>query len=581
MNFEFLNGKNLKDDLIRIKDNLAKDPYVVFVYKSVANGRSLDAYLTAISDKDLAFEAGIKLIKHKSIINKLKICSERTDLKLNYYFENGRKGRVTSISQLIAVLNNFSKIKIVVINNSREDLAFTVQQLIYIGYPVYKLKIMLKNEQDKFDEFTNGIDELLDRCHNAIIKVDKLLNKAFSDKKIFNETEIFNHLSRTLDYCFEIEKELERETSIAEYIEMGIEVAASKKTGKSVIVNSMLGEQLAPSSLTQATPNTCIFRRSPDNMYYLQTVKFDENSEHLLPTSEKLIFYDRESIFKEINEEFKKAEQNAANNFSTDDMEISYPQNNSNIFQSYTIYDTPGPNAAGTSHSKSVEYALKHSDVALFALDYTKYLTTDEFNYLETVKSHFDKNNKFHSLVFALNKVDMRYTDGSDVKSIIRDTEFIRNRIISIDPKFKECIIFPISALIYLNTLIAEKAYIPELLESKCLEKEFQQIAMEYGDDVEELISLMNYTNNLSMLSGVQNITLEKLKQDSGMPALLSYIDYIAKCRTEEIMYDHFTQCRDMINKKIDMVFDYIEDVEKIMEQEELICKIKIRYNAQ
>ena len=570
MKYEFLSGRDLKEDLIFIRDTLIKEPDIVFVYKSVVPDRSLDAYLSAISDKDLALEAGIKSLKHKSIINKLKICNEKFNLNITYQFKDGKSGNAVSMSQLLTILDKSSKVKLIFNNDLREDLSFVVQQLIYVDYPVNDdmLDVKLKKEEkdaEKSQRFMERIDNLSKACSDAQAGLEKRLNELKSDNEDVN-----NDLNETLDSF----KEMGKQIKTAQEIEMEIEVAASKKTGKSVIVNSMIGEQLAPTSLTQATPNTCIYKKSPDSKYYLQSVKFDDESEKLIPTGEKLVFEDKDSIFKKVNEEFKNAEQNTESNFAIDDMEISYV-NAENNFNSYTIYDTPGPDAAGTSHSKSAEYALKHSKVALFALDYTKYLTNDEFNYLNMVKSHFDKNNKFHSLVFALNKIDMRYTDGGDAKSVIRDTEFIRNRVISIDPKFKECIIFPTSALIYFNTLAAEKANIPELIESKCLEREFPSIAVEHGEDVEELVSLMNYTNNLSMLSGVKDITLETLKQDSGMPALLSYVSYIAKSKAREEIVNSITCNIDAQRNKVKAILDHIGNIEKLIDEDsETIKKI-------
>lgn len=46
-----------------------------------------------------------------------------------------------------------------------------------------------------------------------------------------------------------------------------IAVAASKKTGKSVLANCMLGMELAPTSLELATPNTCVYRKSRDGKF--------------------------------------------------------------------------------------------------------------------------------------------------------------------------------------------------------------------------------------------------------------------------------------------------------------------------
>ena len=45
-------------------------------------------------------------------------------------------------------------------------------------------------------------------------------------------------------------------------VELKFAVAASKKAGKSVIVNCFLGEEIAPTSTELATPNNCFYKKS-------------------------------------------------------------------------------------------------------------------------------------------------------------------------------------------------------------------------------------------------------------------------------------------------------------------------------
>lgn len=61
-------------------------------------------------------------------------------------------------------------------------------------------------------------------------------------------------------------------------------------------------------------------------------------------------------------------------------MTIQYPTTGNN-FESYTIFDTPGPDfAADDNHARAAREAMKVCDVAIFAIDFTKYLTDTEKN---------------------------------------------------------------------------------------------------------------------------------------------------------------------------------------------------------
>ena len=269
--------------------------------------------------------------------------------------------------------------KIVVNDDKRITLADVVQQLIYISYPLQKVNIMLKKEEkdaEKVKAFMEHIDELQKSVDNSInntnnIIVNNLKHQTIKDDMIKQLNDIKTAIMNTKS------KELK------------IAVAASKKIGKSVIVNSMIGAELAPTSLEMATPNTCIYKRSCDNQYHL-----DYNND-------RFHFNSSDGLYNKIKEEFKIAQsgEKEKEKFAIPDMTIEYVTEKNN-FSAYTIFDTAGPDAAGTSHSKKAEEAIEKCDVAVFAIDYSKYLTDSEESYLKDVKMLFEKNNKFHSILF-------------------------------------------------------------------------------------------------------------------------------------------------------------------------------------
>ena len=92
----------------------------------------------------------------------------------------------------------------------------------------------------------------------------------------------------------------------------------------------------------------------------------DKKGNGISPTED---FDTAEQLYERISREFKTAQYDIEKGFASDDMEISYVSNGNN-FESYTIYDTPGPDLAGAEHSHSAKRALNECDVATFAIDY-------------------------------------------------------------------------------------------------------------------------------------------------------------------------------------------------------------------
>ena len=314
---------------------------------------------------------------------------------------------------------------------------------------------------------------------------------------------------------------------------MKIAVAASKKTGKSVIANCMFGMELAPTSLEMATPNTCIYRKSKDDKF------------RVIVGSDVKEFENKSAIRKYIGDEFRRAQNNTTSNFAIEDMIIEYPTNKNN-FESYTIYDTPGPDAAGTDHVKSTDRAMDECDVAIFAIDFSKYLTSSEEDFLKKVKGIFEAKVKFHTLIFCLNKIDMMFQD-KEPKSKIKIIEFIRNRLKDIDSKYSDCVIFATSALDYFNIIEIEEKEKDNKALSGISTADLRDMDDFYNDidDDEEITTILsrisNEVNYLRRQLGYKEITANTVKDFSGIPQLLSYVSYIAKNKARSEIVNSIT----------------------------------------
>lgn len=532
-------GNSIKEDIDKIKREIDNNMGVVFVY---LGENTLYNYIDALYDKGRGL--------NEEYLYKFKVCYEKKDLKVSYSAEGNKDSKnIMSMSSLIDVLDSNNSCKIVVESNDRVQLAFIVQQLIFIEYPLEKVDILLRKEErdaDKTKRFMENVDKLLESCDKAIKHLEKLRNNVENYNKP-TELNRLKDIDDVLDSCRAIKTQIEKSINV----ELKFAVMASKKAGKSVIVNCFLGEQIAPTSTELATPNNCFYKRSDDNKYHLQ-----------LEGGAVQDFEHREDIYDTINKYFRKAQDNKEKGFALPDMHIRYVTKENN-FSSYTIFDTAGSDAAGTTHAAIAERAMQMCDVAVFAIDYSKYLTTSEEEYLRHVKSVFTAQNKFHSLIFALNKIDVRYTDTNIPKSFVLSVDFLKTRLADIDEAYRDCIIFPTCSLEYFSAIEAEKAGVEELTEERRI-NEMRDIKFAHRE-VSTLAWLHTHAENLEYYHGIKTISYDVFKKDSGMPALMSYVSYVARSKARDEIVNNVTFKIASQKMKIQSVLNYIANIDELI----------------
>lgn len=552
MKYKELFGNSIEEDIDEIKKEIDVDPSIVFVYSGTG---TLYDYINALYNDGQGLDS--------NYLYKFKVCYERKNLKISYSARDGKRNiKINSMSNLVNELDGKSSCKIVVENNDRVQLAFIIQQLIFIEYPLEKVDVLLRKEEkdaDKTKRFMKNVDELLKDCESSITHLNALRRKVEKEMDNNNPTKAdrLKDIDETLSSCKSIKEQILKSKDV----ELKIAVAASKKAGKSVIVNCFLGEEIAPTSTELATPSNCFYKRSTDNLYHLQ-----------LEGGENQKFNTRKEIHSVINDHFRKAQNDEEHGFSLPDMHIRYVTNENN-FSSYTIFDTAGPDAAGTGHADAADRAMNRCDVAVFAIDYAKYLTESEENYLHKVKEMFTAQNKFHSLIFALNKIDVRYTDVESPKSFIMSVDFIKTRLANIDEAYRDCIIFPTSSLEYFRAIEAEKAGITELNEDIPIDN-MKSIKFAHMD-VPALHWLHTHAENLGYFHKMKTISYDRFKKDSGIPALMSYVSYVAQSKARDEIVNNVTFEIDSQKRKIQGVLDYIANIEKLINaDDEKIGKI-------
>ncbi len=542
MKYEFINGNDLIKDVDFIKQTIDEAPETVFIYKGQDRIYEYIEKLTDDEDEENSLS--------DDYLYKFKVCYEKDNLNLSVTKEEDKTQKIIIMSDLIKLLDREVSIRIVVESDSREELAFILQQLIYIHYPLEKVDIFLRKEEqdaDKVKRFMKNISSLVSGCNTAKEKLAVLResvenNEADEDVK----EKCLKDVDEAIKSCEEISKKLDKANSV----ELKFAVAATKKAGKSVMVNCFLGEEIAPTDNELATPNNCIYKSSKDGLYHLEHDGKDDDR----------TFETRKEIYKTIKDEFKAAEKNVDEGFTTLDMNIGYVTDK-DIFSSYTIYDTPGPNAAGTKHREAAYNALLKCDVAVFAMDYSKHLEENEENYLREVKQTFQKQNKFHSLLFALNKIDTRFNDVNTPKSIVKSVDFIKKRLSDIDKSYEYIVIFPTCSLEYFNAIEAENNGANELSEENPVE-EMGKIVNSHKK-IKSLHWLKTHcVDNLSYYHGLEKVSYDILKNDSGMPALMNYVSYIANGKAREEIINNVAYDIDAQKRNLQVIIDYINNLE-------------------
>ncbi len=542
-------GSDIEQDVDIIKRAIDVNSNVVFVYSGPG---ALYDYIENLNDKGRGLD--------DVYLYKFKVCYERKDLQISFSTITEKRPRhITSMSALLGELDGKNPCRIVVENDDRVQLAFIMQQLIFVDYPVEKVDILIKSEArdaKKIKRFMDKVDELLRGCEEAVYRLIRQKERVASDSEvdISTKSKMLKDIDDALSSCTVIRQQILK----AKDMNLKLAVAASKKAGKSVIVNCFIGEQIAPTSTELATPNNCFYKKSPDGLYHFQ-----------LEGGKEQKFEKRDDIYDLIDRCFKNAQNSEGAGFACPDMHISYVSAGNN-FSSYTIFDTAGPDAAGTAHAEVAKKAMDKCDVAIFAIDYSKYLTSSEEEYLHKVKEMFTRQNKFHSLIFALNKIDIRYTDADSPKSFVKSVDFLKTRLAKIDSAYSDCIIFPTCSLEYFSAIEAESAGIAELMDAEKLLPVDEMRRVKFAHrKIKSLNWLHTHATNLERYHGIDKVSCDVFKKDSGMPALMSYVSYIAQSKARHEIINNITYLIATKRNEIQSILDHVSNIEKLIDADE------------
>lgn len=505
-----LKGTDLENDKDLINSNINKQG----IYFAYTGQEKLYKYIDALELSNAR-------------LYKLKIFRELEPICVSL-FNNGKVTDYEKLSDLLAEIDIDKSCEVIVRGDlsgkdedrkkTRTQLSDIMQQFVYLNIQLDRIHVMTEKEyedSEKVKEFSKNI-----KSHEKNLQASVEL---ISKEKFNSNSDIVEKVKSNLD-------EIKGYLKEAQENELKITVAGSKKSGKSMVVNSMLKCELAPTSLELATPNNCIYKKSNEGY----TLEYN---------NEKKKFEDGNAMRQYIKKIFKDASMNKESGDAVPDMTIGYKEIDNGL-STYTIYDTPGPDLAGASgHKKAAAKAIEDSDVMIFSIDFSKYFTDEEVNYLKVIKEKFTKNQKYYSLILDVNKLDTRYSSEED-KSVVRILDFLREKLISIAPEFRDSIVVGTSALTYFDCIAIEKLEEFDKMSSNGnLKDNIYNLKNKWVDEdckpeeVNRLQFIHTMLSNMETFERITPSTVGQIKSISGMPNLLSYVEYIAneKARIEKV----------------------------------------------
>ena len=299
-----------------------------------------------------------------------------------------------------------------------------------------------------------------------------------------------------------------------------IAAMGTKKAGKSVIINSILKRDYAPTSSELPTPN--IVRYVPCGEDMPLTLDYQGKTH-------------------------KAAQKKTGEGSGLEDMTIHYP---SDEYTGYEVIDTPGPNfaGAGKEHYRIARDCIREADICIFVMNYSNHLTTDEENFLEEIRSSFSDNGKFYSLFIAVNRIDERYSSEVE-KSVCRLVDYIRSRLDGLG--YRNIVLFGTSALQSFY-LAKTEALMKELNISVPDDEPLSPVLDEVFDDypkqakkhTNELAFIETSLRNLKHFHGVKRPTASDVENFSGIPQLERHLQYIGESKVDnEIVNNVIARC--------------------------------------
>lgn len=432
---------------------------------------------------NLRIEYNPYLIQTKFMINNKPI---KSDSELNNFIDKKLQIWISKLYPILKKENSFKELRIVfkgrkIDYNDLVNLYKNNSNISLEHTPILESEDRLKKLKKLFDKIQKGPYEEL-----KTPKVKEYFDKAFSS-------------------------------------EFEIGVVATVSSGKSTLLNSILGKDLIPAKNQACTAKISkIYNENKKD--YFSGKGFIENKlakDFQILTQEDLVYLNE-------NPEINKVEIfGKIKNINSDENKL-------------VLIDTPGPNNANDLRHKELTYELIAKDykpLILYVLNYQQLGITDDKKLLEDIGRAINESGDTQNserFIFVLNKFDSKFESANDdpiEKTISTAKEYLK----SVD--IHNPVIIPTSAMTAL--LIREKKYLEDKKMKRIRSNKIADLVESYEDEDFNINNYMEIPNAIieKINQELKNTTDEEKQAEllSGVPALEEYInEYLSKYASPE-----------------------------------------------
>ncbi len=414
-----------------------------------------------------------------------------------------------------------------------------------------ELRIIFKGRKMDFQDIENAFVNIANVSleHIPIMESEERIKKL---KKLFEKIQKgpYKELkSDKIKECFE-------KTFSSEF-EIG--VVATVSSGKSTLLNSILGKDLIPAKNQACTAKISkIYNDKTKEMFSGKAYSNDKIvAEYKVLTQSDLV---------SLNE-------------NSDVNRIEIVGNVKNIHSDETklvLIDTPGPNNAADLSHKALTYELiakEYKPLILYVLNYQQLGITDDKKLLEDIgkeiKESGDSQNS-ERFIFVLNKFDAKFESAND-DPIEKSIEIAKKHLESVG--IINPIIIPTSAMTAL--LLREDKYLEDKKMSRMRRNKTDDLLENYED---ENFNINNYMEIPHSIIEKINEKIKKEKDEmkqaellTGVPALEEYIsEYLSKYAVPEKIkkasetFEYFIKKEDLESKMFETIRNNENQISKM-----------------
>lgn len=230
-----------------------------------------------------------------------------------------------------------------------------------------------------------------------------------SDDRLSELEKLFEEMQRDCPFDDLKTKQIQENFYNAISSEFEVSVIATMSSGKSTLINALLGRELMPSKNEACTAT--IARIKDGNAGDVFVAKYRDKENRILGTYTNLSLADME-------------EMNANPKTAFIDIEGNIPNIDSSGIK-LVLVDTPGPNNSRTEEHKNHTYRVikeKTKPMVLYVLNATQLQTNDDYTLLATVAEAMKVGGKQSKdrFIFAVNKIDQFDPDKESVQDALQ-----------------------------------------------------------------------------------------------------------------------------------------------------------------